>query len=65
MVMSGVRHTCTVFLVFGQLKARAALARHPAFARSLPADVGTAVVLVHAVHPICGRDRERGTQRLK
>lgn len=57
-------HTCTVFLVFGQLKARTALARHPAFAWSLSADVGAGVVLVHAVHPVCAGDRETGTDTL-
>ena len=56
-------HTCTVFLVFGQLKARTTFARHPAFAWRLSADVGTAVVLVHAVHPVCSGDRERERER--
>lgn len=54
----GVIRTYAVFLVFVQLKARTALARHPALAWSLSADVGTAVVLVHAVHPICSGDTE-------
>lgn len=50
--VSIVTRQCTVFLVFGQLKARSTLARHSAFAWSLSADVGTAMVLVHAVHSI-------------
>lgn len=50
--------TCTVFLVFGQLKPGTALARHSPFPRSLSADVGAAVVLVHAVHPVCAGDRD-------
>lgn len=61
---SGVIRTCAVFLVFGQLKAGTALARHPTFAWSFSADVGAAVVLVHAVHSICAGDRDRGTEGL-
>lgn len=45
--------TCqfAVALIFGQLKTWAAFTRHPAFG-SLSADVSTAMVLVHTVHPI-------------
>lgn len=59
---SGVIRTCTVFLVFGQLKARTALTRHPAFAWSLSADVRAAVLLVHAVHSICSGNKDKGTE---
>lgn len=57
--ISGVAHTCTVFLVVGELEPGTALARHPPLAWSLPADVGTAMVLVHAVHPICAEERHK------
>lgn len=50
--------TYAVPLVLGQLEPRPALARRAPLGR-LSADVGTAVVLVHAVHPICAA-RERG-----
>lgn len=50
--VSIVTSQCTVFLVFGQLKSRTALTGYSPFTWSLSADVGTAVVLVHAVHPI-------------
>lgn len=63
-LLSNVIHTCTVFLVFGQLKAGSTLAWHPAFAWSLSADVSTAMVLVHTVHSICARDEDKGTWRI-
>lgn len=44
-------HTCTVSEVFGQLKARPALACHTPLG-GLSADVGAAMILVHAVHSI-------------
>lgn len=50
--ISIVTGQCAVLLIFGQLKARTAFTRHAAFPRSFPADVGAAVVLVHAVHSI-------------
>lgn len=42
--------TFTIPLVLGELEARAAFTGNAPLG-SLPADVGTAVVLVHAVHP--------------
>lgn len=60
----GVIRTCAVSQVIGQLVAGAALAQHPTFARNFSADVGAAVVLVHAVHPVCAGDRDRKSEGL-
>lgn len=53
-------HTGTVSLVPGQLEPRATLAGHAPFGR-LFADVGTAVLLVHTVEALWGRQRVRDT----
>lgn len=45
--------TSAVLLVLRQFEAGPALTRHATF-RGLPADVSAAVILIHAVHPICG-----------
>lgn len=51
--------TCAVLLVLGKVKAGPAVAGHPTFGR-LPADVGTAMVFVHAVHTLWEETDGRG-----
>lgn len=50
--------TCAVLLVLGKVKAGPAVTGYPTFGR-LPADVGTAVVFVHAVHPLWEERQKR------
>jgi len=51
--------TFAVTLIFLQLKSRTALTRHTTFG-SLSADMGTAMFLIHTVHPIYQKkDREK------